>query len=113
MLRKNNELERTDLTIADEIICENHVLNVYFETWFDVESKFGITIPDDDAWLNMYVDFNVKTEEITVNCQIDRRNGSKWFVYQPSLNEEALLKDMIRETLYQRYGVSPLEFCQN
>ncbi len=113
MLVKNNELERSDLVVCPDILCEGHTLNVYFETWFDVEKKFGITLPTDDDWFNLYVDFNADTEAITVKCQIDRQNGSDWFVYQPSPDEEELLKDMIRETLYQQYGVSPLEFCQN
>lgn len=57
-MKENNELERDDLHVDTDMDVDCDIgqeITVYFETWFDVDKKFGVHINDEDgAWLNMY-----------------------------------------------------------
>lgn len=89
-------------------------ITVYFETWFDVDKKFGIHINDEDgAWLNMYGKYNPFTDTLRIECEISRDNGSKTFDYEPTDTETQLMKDMIAEKIMQIHGQTPQEFCND
>lgn len=105
-LRVDAEME-VDCDIGQEI-------SVYFETWFDVDKKFGIHIIDeDDAWLNMYGKYNPFADTLRIECEISRDNGSETFDYEPTAAETQLMKDMIAEKIMQTHGQTPQEFCND
>ena len=95
-MKKNNELERTDIAIDRDmdVDCENATeITAYLETWFDVDKKFGTnTKDDDDVWLNMYAKYNPFDDALRIECEIDKPKGSEYFDYTPTEAEERLIK---------------------
>ena len=96
-----------DCDIGQEIL-------VYFECWFDVNSKFNINIPqDEDTWLNMYGRYNPYEDTLTVECEIDREDGSSYFDYIPTNAEAQLMKELITAKIQEVCRQSPKEFCED
>ena len=86
---------------------------VYFECWFDADRKFGIDTSENDAWLNMYGRYNPYEDTLTIECEIDRDDGSSYFDYFPTDAETQLMKDLITEKIQEVYHQSPKEFCES
>lgn len=96
-----------DCDIGQEIL-------VYFECWFDVNKKFNLTIPhDENTWLNMYGRYNPYEDTLSIECEIDREDGSSYFDYIPTNNEVQLMKDLITAKIQEVYHQSPKEFCED
>lgn len=116
-MKENKELERADLCVdADmDVDCDiGQEITVYFESWFDVDQKFGTNIADEDgAWLNMYGKYNPFEDTLRIECEISRDNGNEFFDYEPTANEAQLIKDMIAEKIMQIHGQTPQEFCND
>lgn len=116
-MKENNELERADIAIDRdmEVDCDiGQEITAYIETWFDVEKKFGITLPDDDSnWLNMYGKYNPFEDTLRIECEIYSEDGSKYFDYELTEDESQLLKDMITEKIQEVYKQTPQEFCDD
>lgn len=114
-MKENKELERDDLCVdADmDVDCDiGQEITVYFETWLDVDKKFGIHINNEDgAWLNMYGKYNPFADTLRIECEISRDNGNEYFDYEPTAAETQLMKDMIAEKIMQTHGQTPQEFC--
>lgn len=115
-MKENNELEKEDLCVdADlEVDCDvGQEITVYFESWFDVDRKFGTHIRDEDgAWLNMYGRYNPFGDTLSIECEISRADKSESFGYEPTAAEAQLMKEMIEEKIMQIYGQTPEEFCE-
>lgn len=106
MLKVDADME-VDCDIGQEI-------TVYFETWFDVDKKFGICTADDDGtWLNMYGKYNPFEDMLRIECEISCDNGSEYFDYEPTAAETQLIKDMIAEKIMEIHGQTPQEFCND
>lgn len=106
-MKENNELTRDDLVVDPdmELDDDGQGLTAYLETWFDVDKKFGLHINDEDGtWVNMYAIFNVPEDTLRVECVISSDTDSKWFDYEPTPSEAALIKEMIREKCQQTHG---------
>lgn len=89
-------------------------ITVYFETWFDVDKKFGLRINDeDDTWLNMYGKYNPFENTLRIECEISRDKSSECFDYEPTTSESQLLKEMISEKIMEMHGQTPEEFCED
>lgn len=116
-MKENKELEKSDLRVdADmDVDCDiGQEITAYFETWFDVDKKFGTRINDEDgAWLNMYGKYNPFEDTLRIECEISRDNGSEYFDYEPTAAEAQLMKEMIAEKIMQIYGHTPQEFCND
>lgn len=116
-MKENNELERDDLHVDTDMDVDCDIgqeITVYFETWFDVDKKFGVHINDEDgAWLNMYGKYNPFADTIRIECEISRDNGSESLDYEPTAAEAQLMKDMIAEKVMQTHGQTPQEFCNS
>lgn len=116
-MKENKELEREDLCVdADmDVDCDiGQEITVYFETWFDVDKKFGIHINDEDGvWLNLYGKYNPFQGTLCIECEISRGDGSKTFDYEPTAAESQLMTNMIAEKIMQIHGRTPQEFCND
>lgn len=114
-MKGNKELERDDLCVdADmDVDCDiGQEITVYFESWFDVDEKFGTHIHDENgAWLNLYGKYNTFEDTLRIECEISRDNGNEYFDYEPTAAETQLMKDMIAEKIMQIHGQTPQEFC--
>ena len=114
--RKNGEFTKDDLAVDRdmEIDCDiGQEILVYFECWFDADRKFSIDTSENDAWLNMYGRFNPYEDTLTIECEIDRDDGSSYFDYFPTDAETQLMKDLITEKIQEVYHQSPMEFCES
>ena len=114
-MKENNRLTRDDLAIDHDMQIdgeEGHEITVYIETWFDVDKKFNIdTASDDDTWLNMYGRYNPFDDTMRIESEISRQDSSSYFDYEPTKDEEQLIKDLITEKIREDYNQTPQEFC--
>lgn len=114
-MKENKELERGDIRIdaGMEVDCDTgQEITAYVETWFDVDTKFGIhTRKEEDTWLNLYAKYNPFEDTLRLECEISRNDGSSYFDYDPTDAEEKLIKDMMTEKIQEIYGQTPQEFC--
>ena len=115
-MNANGEFTKEDLAVDRdmEIDCDiGQEILVYFECWFDADRKFSIDTSENDAWLNMYGRFNPYEDTLTIECEIDRDDGSSYFDYFPTDAETQLMKDLITEKIQEVYHQSPKEFCES
>jgi len=115
-MNANGEFTKDDLAVDRdmEIDCDiGQEILVYFECWFDADRKFGIDTSENDAWLNMYGRFNPYEDTLTIECEIDRDDGSSDFDYFPTDAETQLMKDLITAKIQEVYHQSPMEFCES
>ena len=112
----NGEFTKDDLVVDRdmELDCDiGQEILVYFECWFDVNRKFNINIPYDEAtWLNMYGRYNPYEDTLSIECEIDREDGSSYFDYIPTNAEAQLMKELITDKINEVYHQSPKEFCE-
>ena len=113
----NGEFTKDDLVVDRdmELDCDiGQEILVYFECWFDVNRKFNINIPYDEAtWLNMYGRYNPYEDTLSIECEIDREDGSSYFDYIPTNAEAQLMKELITDKINEVYHQSPKEFCED
>ena len=112
----NGEFTKDDLVVDRdmELDCDiGQEILVYFECWFDVNRKFNINIPyDETTWLNMYGRYNPYEDTLSIECEIDREDGSSYFDYIPTNAEAQLMKELITDKINEVYHQSPKEFCE-
>ena len=115
-MNANGEFTKDDLAVDSdmEIDCDiGQEILVYFECWFDADRKFSIDTSENDAWLNMYGRYNPYEDTLTIECEIDRDDGSSYFDYFPTDAETQLMKDLITAKIQEVYHRSPMEFCES
>ncbi len=115
-MNANGEFTKDDLAVDRdmEIDCDiGQEILVYFECWFDADRKFSIDTSENDAWLNMYGRYNPYEDTLTIECEIDRDDGSSYFDYFPTDAETQLMKDLITAKIQEVYHRSPMEFCES
>ena len=116
-MKENKELERDDIAIDCDMDVDCDIgqeITVYFETWFDVDKKFGIhTDAEEGTWLNMYGKYNPFEDTLRIKCEISRDHGSEYFDYEPAASEAQLMKDMIAEKIMALHAQTPQEFCND
>ena len=115
-MNANGEFTKDDLAVDSdmEIDCDiGQEILVYFECWFDADRKFSIDTSENDAWLNMYGRYNPYEDTLTIECEIDRDDGSSYFDYFPTDAETQLMKDLITAKIQEVYHQSPMEFCES
>ena len=115
-MNANGEFTKEDLAVDRdmEIDCDiSQEILVYLECWLDADQKFGIDTSQNDAWLNMYGRFNPYEDTLTIECEIDRDDGSSYFDYFPTDAETQLMKDLITAKIQEVYHQSPKEFCES
>lgn len=115
-MNANGEFTKDDLAVDRdmEIDCDiGQEILVYFECLFDADQKFSIDTSENDAWLNMYGRYNPYEDTLTIECEIDRDDGSSYFDYFPTDAETQLMKDLITAKIQEVYHQSPMEFCES
>ena len=115
-MNANGEFTKEDLAVDRdmEIDCDiSQEILVYLECWLDADRKFGIDTSQNDAWLNMYGRFNPYEDTLTIECELDRDDGSSYFDYFTTDAETQLMKDLITEKIQEVYHQSPKEFCES
>jgi hypothetical protein len=68
---------------------------------------------DENTWLNMYGRYNPYEDTLSIECEIDREEGSSYFDYIPTNAESQLMKDLITAKIHEVYRRSPKEFCED
>lgn len=116
-MKENNEFEKDDLRVDADMAVDCDIgqeITVYFETWFDVDKKFGTNTHLSDAeWLNTYGKYNPFEDTLRIECEISRDEHISYFDYEPTASESQLMKDMIAEKIMEMHGQTPQEFCND
>lgn len=110
-MKANGEWERSDLVINPEIWISDDgtELEVYIETWFDVDAKFGTnTAADDDNWVNLYAFYNPITNRIGMTYIL--AGDFSEHTYSPTKGERDLIRQLITEKVKEIAGVTPEEY---
>ena len=74
-----NTLERDDMSISEDYDLDFEEQNMLFpfETWFDVNKKFGVnTNSDEGSWVNLYATYNPCTGKIRIPYTVDTEDGT-------------------------------------
>ena len=56
---------------------------------------------------------NPYEDTLTIECEIDRDDGSSYFDYFPTDAETQLMKDLITAKIQEEYHQTPKEFCES
>lgn len=110
------ELTREMLNIDSdfEIDDDQRIITAYIETWFDVDKKFGTdTNGDDNAWVNLYADYNVDTDELTCTYIVSRPDSCMDYEYMPTEKEAELIKEMMQDACQQHHGCTLKEYTNS
>ena len=98
-----------ELWVNDE--CDS--INVYIETWFDVDKKFGTNTRDlPDTWINLYADYWPETNDLLMQYLIDSDTAVTDHEYIPSESDKQLVIRLIEEKCQQEHGCSCAEFLK-
>ena len=115
-MNASGELTKNDIAVDSDMNVDCDIgqeILVSYECWFDVNRKFNINIAhDENTWLNMYGRYNPYDDTLSIECEIDREEGSSYFDYIPTNAESQLMKDLITEKIHEVYHQTPKEFCE-
>jgi len=113
-MKDDNEMKRDRLRIDRdlEVSDDGHSIIAHIETWFDVGKKFKADLSGDESWLNLYARFNPFADTFAMWYSVETDTFSSSNDYDPTDEEEALIKAMITEKIQEEYGQTPQEFCQ-
>ena len=79
---------------------EENVVSAYFETWFDVDEKFGTHTRDEpDTWINLYAILNLTQNLLTMKYFICKQDNEEEFDYIPTTKERELVIRLMRADL--------------
>ncbi len=85
-------------------------LEFSFETWFDVDAKFGTHTSDDDStWVNLFVNYDPDNDQLIIEYQIDSIIDSYYDYYQPTQSERELVIQKIEDWCMKNYNMSAKE----
>lgn len=108
-----NSFEKNDINIHDELLVsdDNKYIEVEFETWFDVDKKFGINTSDnEDAWVNLYAFYHPGEDKLCIEYHIDTGEVIYARAYVPTAEETKLFKDLIEEACMKQTQKSCMDF---
>lgn len=83
-------------------------VSAYVETWFDVNEKFGLHIPDDDStWVNLYAIYNPREDLLFMEYYVETDSSSSGpFSYTPTDAERQTIIEMVEEKCMEVEGLS-------
>lgn len=85
-------------------------LEFIFETWFDVDSKFGThTSNDDSTWVNLFVYYDPNNNQLIIEYQVDSIIDSYYDYYQPTQIEKELVVQKIEDWCIKNHNMSAKE----
>lgn len=108
-----NTFEPHDFDISEdlELNAELQTIFVPMEPWFDPDRKFGIRVSNDDnAWVNLYADFNPMTGELHVYYNIDTYQFAYEREYIPTDEEKELFINRIEQACMKQNHMNCREF---
>lgn len=98
------EMNRSNIKIDQEIDIDPYwyppmCVSAYVETWFDVNEKFGLHIPDDDStWVNLYAIYNPHEDLLFMEYYVETDSSSSGpFSYTPTDAERQTIIEMVEE----------------
>ncbi len=109
-LKGKRQLQEKDISFAEEIIQNDHLLEFYMETGFDVDKVFGTHTCtfDDNAWLNVYAYYDMEKQCVCEELLVvhDREEGTIEHKYR--LGDEVRKAMILQMDAYckQRMGIT-------
>lgn len=108
-----NTFEPHDFDISEdmELNMELQTIFVPMEPWFDPDKKFGIHVSNDDnAWVNLFADYNPVTGELHVYYNIDTYQNAYEREYIPTDEESELFVNRIEQACMKQNHMNCREF---
>lgn len=115
MLKKDyfNTFEESDFCIHEdlELSVDNQYITALIETQFDMDKKFGINVlEDEDAWVNLYADYNPVTESFKVLYYIDSFKENYEREYIPTEDEKKAFINVMQQACIKQNEMNCREF---
>ena len=116
LLSGSRRLRQDDLiTVSGEIIeMDDHMLNFYLETWFNVDEVFGthVCTEENDDYVNVYANFDMKRGVIgdALAITLWHDDGCEEYDYPLSDEEKALLLPKMEEYCIKNTGMGLAEY---
>lgn len=108
-----NTFEESDFCIHEdlEVSVDNQYITALIETQFDVDKKFEINVSEaEDAWVNLYADYNPVTESLKVFYYIDSYNGNYEREYIPTEDEKQAFISVMQQACIKQNKMNCREF---
>ena len=108
-----NTFEESDFCIHEDLklSVDNQYITALIVTQFDVDKKFGINVlEDEDAWVNLYADYNPVTESLKVFYYIDSYNGNYEREYIPTEDEKQAFISVMQQACIKQNEMNCREF---
>lgn len=118
LLSGSRRLRADDLIIISSEMMEmdDHLLNFYLETWFNVDEVFGthVCTEENDDYLNVYADYDMKRGVICDSLAVTLWHGENCeeCAYSLSDEEKAMLLPKMEEYCKQQTGMSLAEYSE-
>lgn len=110
LTKDNVKINHDGLEISSD---DENCIEVYVETWFDVDKKFGTNTVDENTWINLYLTLNVIETKLTAKYVVDSLTGDEWYDYEPTTAEKELFLNMIKDSCKKYYNQTIFEFIRN
>ena len=108
-----NTFEESDFCIHEdlEVSVDNQYITALIETQFDVDKKFRINVSEaEDAWVNLYADYNPVTESIKVFYYIDSFKENYEREYIPTEDEKKTFIRVMQQACIKQNEMKCREF---
>ena len=116
---RTNPAERLpveSLSVSEEIIEIDGVLNFYIDTDFDVDAVFGTHVEASEGsdWMNLYANVAIATGQICdalmVSLRHDEKQNEEWS-YPLSDLEKEVLQEKLEQYCLKDTGQSLTDYC--
>ena len=103
------------IVVSDDMLeMDDHLLNFYLETWFNVDEVFGthVCTEENDDYLNVYADYDMKRGAICDSLSVTLWHGEDCEEYAYSLSDEekAMLLPKMEEHCIKLTGIGLAEY---
>jgi|GEM_PF-4135307 len=109
--RRLNLITEENIVIEGDMLQTESGWNVYLQTWFDVDKRFGLSTHDTDDSMDLYADYNPEKRHLHVYYIIRYADGSQsdeTDVYDLVHSEIASILKLMQEKCLKVYGNAEL-----
>ena len=113
-LSGSRTLRSEDISLSEEIMQNDNLLEFYMDVVFDADKVFGthVCTAENDDWLNVYANYDMEARRVCDDLAVILvgTDGDQEFKYRLTEEEQALLLPKMEEYCQHRLGLS-LEDC--
>ena len=107
------EISANDICVEPASVeVEDNTVSAFLQTWFDVDVKFGTHTRDSEDWVDLFVAYDVKTEQLTVKYFVEAQSDEYEYDYTPTENERSAMLSVLADYVKENDGVTLAELVK-